>query len=224
MKEIPYIKLNDSEIRKSIPTLEDKMREFTQIMKEENPHLSDDDIGLFLSECKDIEKFVTLYIKLYKSKKHFVGRNLREDTKIMFFNMIDELNRAYGDCIVDGSIEATDSFMSYESYRKEVEENKRRRAKSFCWTLWDIKNVYAKAFRCALPEKNGKVTKGSLITALSKMVDKKIIYDYDVRDIILEEDKNGKKIWTGGKGQYQSFFRPGNTVHGSLGPRYKELL
>lgn len=218
MKSMPGIYL-----KTSVPSSEEISKKFERIFREKYP-CDDWEYHNFLLKCENPETFMMLFIKLMDAQDNLKGSR-QGVVEPLLFPMVDELNKAYGSCVVDLNIGYAGNHVStYENYREEVEEHKRLMAKTFVWDLWKIKDVYAKTFHKAITETNGKVGKGTLVQALNDLRDAKIIYDYDIGDIILERDKNGNQIWAKHKSQVKSFFRPGNTVHGKLGPKYKEVI
>ena len=219
MNKIPVI-----EFKSSIPSENEIEFQFKKLFMKEFG-CTEDEYNDMLIKCENPYDFMVAFIHLMKSFESANGMEI-ERAKYLLFPLVDTVNRAYGSCIIpDVSLGATGfKNETYQDYREEVEEHKRLMAKRFNWNLWDIKNVYAKVFHKAITETNGKVGKGTLVQALNDLKEAKVIYDYNVTDIIFSRDKNGNKIYNPHKSQVNSYFRPGYRVRGKLGPEYKKKV
>lgn len=214
---------------KSIPTIsfpepkeEDIEEEFFKIFSEDL-NIAEPLIREFLAEAVHPERFMRIYLDFHKTQEHCHGMGL-DRAQAILFPLIDELNKAYGKCVLSGYFGNGFEGKSYETYREEIKREKIRRASSKRWNLWEIKDVYAMTFHRAIPEKNGKVLKGEVLRALERLVDENVIFSFEEDDIILKEDKNGNIIWFPRKGQINSFFKPNNTVRVKIGSMYNEVI
>ncbi len=201
---------------------EDIEKEFFKLFTEEL-NIAEPSVREFLAEAIHRERFMRIYLDFRKTKEHCHGMRL-DVAQAILFPLIDELNKAYGKCVMSGYFGDGFEGKSYETYREEIKREKIRRASVKRWNLWTIKDVYAMTFHRAIPEKNGKVLKGEVLKALDRLVDENVIFGFEEDDIILKRDKNGSIIFFPRKGQINSFFKPNNTVQVKIGSMYNEVI
>ena len=183
MKPMPRISFPE-------PKEENTEEEFFKLFSEDL-NIVEPSIREFLAEAVHPERFMRIYLDFHKTQEHCHGMGL-DRAQAILFPLIDELNKAYGKCVMSGYFGNGFEGKSYETYREEIKREKIRRASSKRWNLWEIKDVYAMTFHRAIPEKNGKVLKREVLRALEKLVDENVIFSFEEDDIILKEDKNGK--------------------------------
>lgn len=215
MKPIPTISFPESKE-------EDIEEEFFKLFTEEL-NIAEPSIREFMAEAIHPERFMRIYLDFRKTKEHCDGMRL-DVAQATLFPFIDELNKAYGKCVMSGYFGNGFEGKSYETYREEIKRKKIRRASIKRWSLWEIKNVYAMTFHRAIPEKNGKVLKKEVLKALDRLVEKNVIFSFEEDDIILKRDKNGRIISSPRKGQINSFFKSNNTVRVKIGSMYNEVI
>ena len=204
------------------PKEEDIEEKFFKLFTEEL-NIAEPSVREFMTEAVHPERFMRIYLDFRKTKEHCHGMDLSRAQAILF-PLIDELNKAYGKCVVSGYFGNGFEGKSYETYREEIKKEKIRRASIKRWSLWEIKDVYAMTFHRAIPEKNGKVLKGEVLKALERLVDENVIFGFEEDDIILKRDKNGSIILFPRKGQINSFFKSNNTVRVKIGSMYNEVI
>lgn len=201
---------------------EDIEEEFFKLFTEEL-NIAELSVREFMAEAIHPERFMRIYLDFRKTKEHCHGMRL-DIAQAILFPLIDELNKAYGKCVMSGYFGNGFEGKSYETYREEIKKEKIRRASIKRWNLWEIKNVYAMTFHRAIPEKNGKVLKREVLRALDRLVEENVIFSFEEDDIIFKRDKNGRIILSPKKGQINSFFRPNNTVQVKIGSMYNEVI